>query len=238
DVVLDSGETIQHALKFKDLTQDFVLTSDLYTDLAQLSELPTREYSIASIPEQRQLNLVVRQQQNEQGELGLGSGWLTQHCAIHSDVLLSLRTNENFHLIEDDRPIICIGNGTGIAGLLSLLHTRQLRQHHRNWLIWGERHRQTDYFYQTILEEWQNDGMLQRLDVVFSRDQAEKIYVHHVLRQQATLFKQWIADDAVIYVCGSLNGMAGDVDAALVEILGVDAVEELRLHGRYRRDVY
>ena len=80
--------------------------------------------------------------------------------------------------------------------------------------------------------------MLQRIDLAFSRDQAEKVYVHHKLRDHADEVRKWIANDAVIYVCGSIEGMASDVDQALIDILGQDTVEQLRLDGRYRRDVY
>ncbi len=80
--------------------------------------------------------------------------------------------------------------------------------------------------------------MLQRLDLAFSRDQDEKIYVHHKLREQAAELQQWIANGAVIYVCGSIQGMASDVDHALQDILGDDQLEQLRGQGRYRRDVY
>ena len=80
--------------------------------------------------------------------------------------------------------------------------------------------------------------MLTRLDLAFSRDQAEKIYVHHKLLEQAELLKTWIANGAVIYICGSIDGMASDVDKTLNEILGQDALDQLRIDGRYRRDVY
>ena len=81
-------------------------------------------------------------------------------------------------------------------------------------------------------------GMLQRLDLAFSRDQAEKIYVHHKLTKNADALKKWIADGAVIYVCGSIDGMASDVDRTLNEILGENTLDQLRQDGRYRRDVY
>lgn len=80
--------------------------------------------------------------------------------------------------------------------------------------------------------------MLQRLDLAFSRDQAEKVYVHHKLREQAEELKRWIEQNAVIYVCGSIQGMASDVDQALKDILGETQLEQLRQQGRYRRDVY
>ena len=206
--------------------------------LEQLPTLPSREYSIASIPSQQVLRLVVRQQSDAQGQLGLGSGWLTQHAALNSQIALRIRTNESFHLIDDNRPIICIGNGTGLAGLMSLLHARTRQNYTQNWLIFGERQREHDFFYQSTIEAWQTTGMLQRLDLAFSRDQEEKVYVHHKLREQAQELKVWVDHGAVIYVCGSINGMASDVDQALIDILGEATVDQLRQEGRYRRDVY
>ena len=229
---------IEQALWDKDLTLEikpFAQPEDL---LEQLSLLPSREYSIASIPTQQILRLVVRQQIDSQGELGLGSGWLTQHTALQDKIALRIRTNESFHLIDDNRPIICIGNGTGIAGLMSLLHARTRHNYTQNWLIFGERQYAHDFFYQTTIEAWQTTGMLQRIDLAFSRDQTEKVYVHHKLREQAQELQAWINNGAVIYVCGSINGMATDVDHALIEILGEPVVEQLRQEGRYRRDVY
>ena len=231
-------QPIEAALWDRDLTVEVEPFANLDHLLEQLPTLPSREYSIASIPTQQVLRLVVRQQSNTQGELGLGSGWLTQHAAINSTVHLRIRTNESFHLIADNRPIICIGNGTGIAGLLSLLHARVRQDYTQNWLIFGERQREHDFFYQSTIEAWQTTGLVQQIDLCFSRDQQEKVYVHHKLREQATLLKSWIEQGAVIYVCGSIHGMASDVDNALMDILGRDLVEQLRSDGRYRRDVY
>lgn len=230
--------SIEQALWNKDLTTNVEPFANMQHLLEQLNTLPSREYSIASIPSQQVLRLVVRQQLDHQGELGLGSGWLTQHAALQSKIALRIRTNESFHLIDDNRPIICIGNGTGLAGLMSLLHARTRQNHTQNWLIFGERQREHDFFYQSTIEAWQTTGMLQRLDLAFSRDQEEKIYVHHKLREQAQEIKTWINNGAVIYVCGSIHGMASDVDQALIEILGEIMVDQLRQEGRYRRDVY
>ena len=230
--------SIEQALWDKNLNTEIEPFANLEHLLEQLSPLPTREYSIASVPTQQVLRLVVRQQQDSAGELGLGSGWLTQHAELQQPIALRIRTNESFHLINDNRPIICIGNGTGIAGLMSLLHARTRLDYTQNWLIFGERQREHDFFYQSTIEAWQTTGMLQRLDLAFSRDQAEKVYVHHKLREQATELKTWVENGAVIYVCGSINGMASDVDAALIEILGEEKLDQLRQEGRYRRDVY
>jgi len=230
-------QSIEQALWNRDLTQvdPFDSVDEL---LQQLPNLATREYSIASIPSQQVLRLVVRQQSDAQGQLGLGSGWLTQYTALNSPIALRIRKNESFHLIADNRPIICIGNGTGIAGLMSLLSVRNRQDYTQNWLIFGERQRAHDFFFKETIQAWLQMGTLKRLDLAFSRDQQEKVYVHHKLREQAEELKLWVAQGAVIYVCGSINGMASDVDQALIEILDESTVDQLRLDGRYRRDVY
>ncbi|OIJ38564.1 MULTISPECIES: sulfite reductase flavoprotein subunit alpha [Acinetobacter] len=237
-VVASMQQRIEDILWNRDLTQPifpYISSEEL---LNQLPVLPTREYSIASIPSQQILRLVVRQQKDTSGELGLGSGWLTQYAALNAPIALRIRSNDSFHLVDDNRPIICIGNGTGIAGLMSLLHTRNRQDYNENWLIFGERQRAHDFFYQETLEAWLTVGTLKRLDLAFSRDQAEKVYVHHKLREQADELKTWVNNGAVIYVCGSIDGMASDVDQALIDILGESTVDQLRQDGRYRRDVY
>lgn len=230
-------QNIEQALWDRDLTQAEPFDS-LDQLLTQLPALATREYSIASIPSQQVLRLVVRQQTDASGNLGLGSGWLTQHAALNAPIALRIRSNDSFHLIDDNRPIICIGNGTGIAGLLSLLSARNRQDYSQNWLIFGERQREHDFFFEETIQAWLQMGTLKRLDLAFSRDQQEKVYVHHKLRKQAEELKAWIAQGAVIYVCGSINGMASDVDQALTDILGETMLDQLRLDGRYRRDVY
>ncbi|MDV7504017.1 PepSY domain-containing protein [Acinetobacter baumannii] len=239
NAVVDSLQvSIEKALWNKDLTGEIEPFANLDHLLEQLPTLPTREYSIASIPSQQVLRLVVRQQYDESGDLGLGSGWLTQHTEINQNVALRIRTNESFHLIDDNRPIICIGNGTGIAGLMSLLHTRTRHNYTDNWLIFGERQRAHDFFYASTIEAWQTMGMLKRLDLAFSRDQEQRVYVQDIIRQNAAELVNWIERGAVLYVCGSIEGMASGVDQALIHILGEEQVDELRQQGRYRRDVY
>jgi sulfite reductase (NADPH) flavoprotein alpha-component len=200
--------------------------------------LPHREYSIASLPNDGALHLLVRQMKRPNGELGLGSGWLTQHAALGDEVLLRVRANPNFHSPAGDVPLILIGNGTGIAGLRALLKARIAHRHTRNWLIFGERNAAHDRFYRTDLDTWQVQGCLAKLDLVFSRDQAERRYVQHRVAECAVELRQWIAEGAYIYVCGSLDGMAPGVHAALTAALGAETVEMLAEEGRYRRDVY
>lgn len=235
--VKNTSVMLFEALRYVDLRTlpDQTLTAQQWID--QLPALPTREYSIATIPQGGYLGLVVRQNQTEHG-LGLGSGWLTQHAALDQDILLRIRHNESFHAPDDNRPVILIGNGTGIAGLLSILRYRALHGFHANWLIFGERQQQHDFFFQHEIENWQNNQHVQHIDLAFSRDQAQRVYVQHLLAQQADRLQEWITNGASIYVCGSVDTMAPAVDQVLIGILGESVIEELAAQGRYRRDVY
>lgn len=203
-----------------------------------LAPLGSREYSIASLVSDGVLELIVRQERRADGSLGLGSGWLTEHLAEGGQLQARLRSNSSFHLPESERPLILIGNGTGLAGLRALLRARITAGLTRNWLLFGERNRGHDYYCGAELDAALARGELQRLDLAFSRDQAEKVYVQGLLRQQAGELRRWLDDGAALYVCGSLEGMAGGVDAVLHELLGADAVRVLVEQGRYRRDVY
>jgi len=203
-----------------------------------LVPLAMREYSIASIAADGLLELIVRQEQHPDGSLGIGSGWLTEHVPVGGNVSLRVRRNSGFHLPAEPVPMILLGNGTGLAGLRSLLKARIADGQQRHWLLFGERHREHDYLCRNELEEWLISGDLERLDLAFSRDQAEKVYVQDRLRESADELKKWLADGAVIYICGSLQGMASGVDHVLNEVLGIAEVDRLIEQGRYRRDVY
>lgn len=205
---------------------------------AQLKPLPHREYSIASIPADGRLELLVRQWRSEDGSLGLGSGWLTAVAADGAGIDLRLRTNSHFHMPAGPCPLILIGNGTGLAGLRALLKARIAAGQRRNWLLFGERNRRSDYFFEAEIEGWRESGWLERVDLVFSRDQAEKIYVQQRVGEAAGALAEWVAAGACIYVCGSLQGMAPAVDAQLRAALGAEVLEQLAEQGRYRRDVY
>lgn len=205
---------------------------------ARLQLLPHREYSIASIPADGSIHLLVRQQSNPDGTPGIGSGWLTMHAPIGSEIALRVRRNAAFHAPADARPLILIGNGTGMAALRALLKERIDAGRHRNWLLYGERQQAHDSPYRDEINRWLAQGQLERADFAWSREQAERIYVQHRLRQAADMLREWVAAGAAIQVCGSLQGMAPAVDAVLCEVLGDTAVEQLRETDRYRRDVY
>lgn len=200
--------------------------------------LPHREYSIASLPSDRGVELIVRLMPRADGQPGLGSGWLCRFAAVGGTVEARVRTNRSFHAPDAKRPLILIGSGTGLAGLRAHLKARAAQGVRWNWLVFGERTAAHDYFHRAEIEAWQASGLLDRVDLAFSRDQVERVYVQHRLRAAADTLRRWVANGAAIYVCGSLEGMSRDVHAALVEVLGAETVERMMDEGRYRRDVY
>ncbi|HXD36395.1 MAG TPA: sulfite reductase flavoprotein subunit alpha [Rhodanobacter sp.] len=205
---------------------------------AMLQRLPHREYSIASLPDDGTLQLLVRRMRARGGYPGLGSGWLTEHAAVGTEIALRVRSNVNFHAPRDARPLILIGNGTGLAALRALLKQRIAAGHRRNWLLFGERHKAHDFLHREEIERWVAEGGIERVDFAWSRDQAERIHVQQRLREAADVLRDWVDAGAAIYVCGSLDGLAPGVDAVLHDVLGAERVARLRERGCYRRDVY
>ncbi len=205
---------------------------------AIVQRLPHREYSIASLPSDGALHLLVRQMRGLGGFPGLGSSWLTEQAGVGAEIALRVRSNGTFRMPADARPLILIGNGTGMAALHALLKARIAARRPRNWLLFGERHAAHDFYYRDEIEQWLASGQMERVDFAWSRDQPERIYVQQRLREAAAEVRRWVNAGAAIYVCGSLVGMAPAVDAVLREVLGAPQVERLRAEGRYRRDVY
>lgn len=200
--------------------------------------LAHREYSIASIPVDGALHLLVRRMHAADGTPGPGSGWLTEGAQPGDTIALRVRRNAGFHLPDDDRPLLLVGNGTGMAGLRALLKARIARGHRRNWLVHGERHPATDRLHADEVERWHVDGAIERLDLVWSRDAGPDRYVQDRLLAAGDAVRRYVAEGAGIYVCGSLKGMAPGVDAALRAVLGDRVVNGLAATARYRRDVY
>lgn len=207
---------------------------------------PIRPYSICSLPAEGRLALLIRETRcagagsGASSELGLGAAWLTRDAPLGEAIALRLRSHPSFHLPEDhaDRPLILIGNGTGIAGLRPLIEARALVGCKRNWLVFGERSAAHDYYFRSDIEAWHASGVLEHLDLAFSRDQAERIHVQDRLRDAAQRLKDWVEQGALIYVCGSREGMAPGVEAVVVDVLGTEGFQTLIGEGRYRRDVY
>lgn len=206
--------------------------------LKSLKLLRPREYSIASLPEDDGIELLVRQARRPNGRLGVGSGWLTQYAGVGDTIALSIRANSAFHAPSADRPLILIGNGTGIAGLRAHIKARAEAGATRNWLFFGERTAAGDFFYRDDIAKWRVARVLERCDFAFSRDGEQRSYVQDCVRRRADDVRAWVGDGAAIYVCGSLQGMSGAVNDALGDIVGADMLQELIETGRYRRDVY
>ena len=236
--VEDQDVSLARALASRQLPDSVEAGAGPQALIDALAPLPHREYSIASLPSDGALHLLLRRMHRPDGSPGLASGWLCDHAPVGAPIALRLRANPNFHPPAADVPLILIGNGTGIAGLRALLKARIAQGARRNWLLFGERQRAHDLHYREDLAAWQDAGWLERVDLAFSRDPGGHHYVQDALRAAGEPLQAWMRDGAALYVCGSLEGMAPGVDAVLREVLGDASVESLRLQGRYRRDVY
>lgn len=185
----------------------------------------------------------------EQARWGVTSHFLSE-LGEGDTVPVFVEANERFRLPADTaRDIIMVGPGTGIAPFRAFIQERSaVGATGRNWLFFGNPCFDSDFLYQT---EWQRalqEGSLHRLDVAFSRDQPEKIYVQHRLQEHARELYEWIQEGAHVYVCGDATRMARDVQQTLLRIAqeqgGLDAeqakewLEQLAAQGRYARDVY
>ncbi len=243
-MVIDGGHacSLHEALASRQLPSDDTARQALHgaglQALLDLKPLPHREYSIASLPADGRLELILRQMRQPDGRLGVGSGWLTLHAPLGGEIALRIRENRGFHGPSGDRPLILIGNGTGIAGLRAHIRARELKGHKRNWLLFGERHAAHDFFFREQITNWQKSGVLTRLDLAFSRDQEQRLYVQDRLRAASRELVAWVEEGAAIYVCGSLAGMAPAVADVLKEVLGEARLEQMAEAGLYRRDVY
>lgn len=237
-----------------DALQRFPSTWSATELVTALRPLAPRMYSIASsqsvVDEEVHLTVAnVQYEFNEQARWGVTSDYLA-HVAEGDTVSIFIDANSRFRLPEDnDRDIIMIGPGTGIAPFRAFLQERGINGGAgKNWLFFGNPHFHSDFLYQTELQRALEEGELQRLDVAFSRDQADKVYVQHRLLEQAAEVYAWIQGGAHVYVCGDANHMAKDVHQALQDIAqqagGLNPeqarawLDELAAQGRYARDVY
>ena len=206
-------------------------------DLAQVRLAgQLRSYSIASLPQDGVLELIVRQVTQADGSLGRVSGWLCCHARPGDRIELQLLPNPAFHMPEDAAASILIGAGTGLAGLRGLLRQRYQRGQNANWLIFGERCEQRDRWLGEELEPLAEEGLL-HLDRCFSCPSEQAEYVQQRLRARADQLRQWVDQGACIHVCGSRSGMGAGIHQALQELLTAQQWAALQ-HGRYRRDLY
>lgn len=200
-----------------------------------------RAYSVASLPSDGVLELIVRQARRPDGQPGAASGWLTTGTAGGKAVALRLRPHPLFRVAGNaGRPLVLIGNGSGWAGLRSHLKARAAVAGVPApcWLVFGERTSAHDRWAAAELSAWQARGVLARVDLVFSRDTPGQPYVQHRLAHEHQRLLDWLGRGAAVYVCGSAQGMGQGVDQVLRDTLGDAAVEHLIETGRYRRDLY
>lgn len=223
--------------------------------VALLRKLQPRLYSISSSPKAHpgEVHLTVatvRYESHGRRRKGVCSTFLADRCDKTTPAPVYVQTSPGFRLPADcGVPVILCGPGTGIAPFRAFLEERQATgAKGKNWLFFGDQKRASDFLYREQLEAWVAGGHLARLDLAFSRDQAEKIYVQHRMLENAAELWSWLESGAHFYVCGDAGRMAKDVDAALLHVartagnLGSEAaaeyVQKLKLEKRYQRDVY
>ncbi|MGR5143660.1 assimilatory sulfite reductase (NADPH) flavoprotein subunit [Photobacterium sp. DNB23_23_1] len=223
--------------------------------LGLLRRLTPRLYSIASSQEEvgEEVHLtvgLVEYQKGEETRQGGASGYLAQRLEEGDSVRVFVEPNNHFKLPENDAtPVIMVGPGTGIAPFRAFVQERDNREADgKNWLFFGDRTFTEDFLYQVEWQKYLKSGVVDRIDVAFSRDQAEKVYVQHRLLEHAAEVWQWLQDGAHFYVCGDATRMAKDVHEALLSIVEQQGklsreqaeqyLSELRKSKRYQKDVY
>lgn len=245
-----------HGRDLLDLLQEYPVGGlSAQTLVDHIRRLPPRLYSIASsqaaVDEEVHLTVAaVRYQQRERLREGVGSTWLADRLVLDDTAPVFIDTNKNFRLPSDpNAAIVMIGPGTGVAPFRAFMQEREAEAHSgKNWLFFGDRNFRTDFLYQREWLQWRKQGLLSRLDVAFSRDGPDKVYVQHRIREAGSELWRWIEDGAHLYVCGDANAMAPDVHEALIDVISThghksrDSAEqylrELTRSKRYQRDVY
>ncbi|WP_417446873.1 assimilatory sulfite reductase (NADPH) flavoprotein subunit [Kangiella sp.] len=219
-----------------------------------LKPIKPRLYSIASSQQEFEdevhLTLNHISVNNPYGErYGLASHHLTQTLSEGEAVSIFVEHNPKFKLPAVDAPIIMVGPGTGVAPFRAFLQERAASNcTEKNWLIFGNPHFDTDFLYQVEIQKYVSSGLLNKLDLAFSRDSEQKVYVQHKLLENAVEVWQWLEQGAYFYVCGDMHKMAKDVEQALLTIIQEQGqrdeeaakqyLKALKINQRYQRDVY
>lgn len=222
--------------------------------VALLRKAQPRLYSISSSPKAHpgEVHLTVsalRYEAGGRGRKGVASCFLADRCAADTPVPVFVHANAAFRPPAGDVPLVMIGPGTGIAPFRAFLEDRAATgATGRNWLFFGDQTAAQDYLYREEIEGFVRDGRLARLDLAWSRDQAEKVYVQHRMLAAADELWRWLEEGAAVYVCGDASRMAKDVDAALHQVIeraggkspeaAREYVKAMQAARRYQRDVY
>ncbi|MBY6188350.1 assimilatory sulfite reductase (NADPH) flavoprotein subunit [Marinobacter hydrocarbonoclasticus] len=243
----------QHQLL--DLALRYPAKPDADALVALLRKLTPRLYSIASsqseVEEEVHLTVaLVTDQRDGEERLGTVSGAFARRLEAGAEVKVYVEPNANFRLPADDNtPVIMIGPGTGIAPFRAFMQEREARgAEGDNWLFFGNPTFTEDFLYQVEWQGYVKSGLLSRIDLAFSRDQAHKIYVQDRIREQGEALFEWLERGAHLYLCGDAQRMAKDVESALTEVIAqygersTEAaetyLEQLREAKRYQKDVY
>jgi sulfite reductase alpha subunit-like flavoprotein len=237
-----------------DVLRDFPVRADLVDWLGTLKKLQPRQYSISSSPlvspDEVQLTVgVVRYGDPAARRGGVCSTFLADRCQDAAAPVFLQRAPHFRPPLDPNAPMIMVGPGTGIAPFRGFLHERRaLGCRGHNWLFFGDQHAADNFYYRAELEDMFRTGFLTRLDLAFSRDQRERIYVQHRMIEHGAELWGWLQDGGHLYICGDATRMARDVDDALLTIARVhgrldtdDALafkKRLLAEKRYVRDVY
>lgn len=239
-----------------DLLRDFGPWSASAQEIVSLlRKMTPRLYSIASSiaanPDEVHLTIgAVRYTAHGRERKGVCSVLCSERVKEGDTLPVYVQTNKHFFLPESqDKDIIMVGPGTGIAPFRSFIQERAVNKvNGRSWLFFGDQHAASDFLYQSELEKYQQDGVLTKLDTAFSRDTDQKVYVQHKMLEHSKELFEWIEKGAYFYVCGDKEYMAKDVNEALITVLEKegamdrDAAEaylkDMQKQHRYQRDVY
>lgn len=235
------------------LTQYQVLITEQQL-VDNLYKISPRLYSIASSylknPDEIHLTVALVESPTDKSNKGLVSGLLCSHLKEGDDVEIYIESNNNFKLPENnDAPTIMIAAGTGIAPFRGFLQERkELKSAGKNWLIFGNPSFENDFLYQLELQKYLKENLLTQIDLAFSRDQEQKIYVQHKVKQKAQEIWQWLEQGAHLYICGNKDHMAKSVETELLSLirahgkLDADGAKQyltnLKRNKRYQKDVY
>lgn len=239
-----------------DLVHDFGPWNGSAQDFVSiLRKMPARLYSIASSysahPEEVHLTIgAVRYHAHGRDRKGVCSTLCAERLQPGDTLPIYIQHNEGFKLPENpETPIIMIGPGTGVAPFRAFMQEREeIEATGKSWMFFGDQHFVTDFLYQTEWQQWLKDGVLTRMDVAFSRDTDEKVYVQHRILEKSKELFAWLQEGAAIYICGDKTNMARDVHQALIEIIKKEGsmtrekaekyLAEMQKQKRYQRDVY
>jgi len=220
-----------------------------------LRKMPVRLYSIASSlaanPDEVHLTIgAVRYETHGRKRKGVASTQVAERLQPGDTLPVYIQKNQNFRLPQNpNTPIIMVGPGTGVAPFRAFMQEREeIGAEGKSWMFFGDQHFVTDFLYQTEWQKWIKDGVLTRMDVAFSRDQDEKVYVQNRMQEHSKELFQWLEEGAVVYVCGDKNHMAKDVNNTLIDIIEKEGglsrekaeayLADMKQNKRYQRDVY